>query len=130
MIRPLFIVAGLYDFLIGLTFLLFGPRLFEMANVPQPDHWAYIQFGSLMLMIFGAMFFAVARDPVANRNLIPYGMLLKVSYSSLATYYWVTTDCPTLFKPFAEIDAVMLVLFWLAYTSTASNGKSLRSVDT
>jgi hypothetical protein len=68
-----------------------------------------------MLVIFGLMFFAVARDPEANRNLIPYGMLLKLSYTSLAGYYWITTDCPMLFKPFAVIDAVMFVGFWMAY---------------
>jgi hypothetical protein len=33
----------------------------------------------------------------------------------LVLYYWVTSDCPTLFKPFAVIDAVMLVLFVPAY---------------
>jgi hypothetical protein len=114
-VRPLFVVAGLYDLVIGLTFLFFGPRLFETTGVPQPNHWAYIQFGSLLLMIFGAMFFAVAYDPAANRNLIPFGMLLKLSYTGLVAYYWATTDCPTLFKPFAVIDAVMLVLFYLAY---------------
>ena len=58
----------------------------------------------------------MAYDPVANRNLIPYGMLLKLSYTGLVTYYWVTTDCPLLFKPFAIIDAAMFVLFLLAYS--------------
>lgn len=116
MVRWLFVVAGLYDFVIGLAFLGFGPQLFEATGVPQPNHWAYIQFGSLLLMIFGTMFLAVARDPVANRNLIPYGMLLKLSYTGLAAYYWVTTGIPLLFQPFAVIDAVMLVLFYLAYS--------------
>ena len=115
LVSPLFVVAGLYDFLIGITFLFFGAKLFDAATVPQPNHWGYIQFGSLMLMIFGAMFFAVARDPVANRNLIPFGILLKLSYAGLAGYYWATTGCPTLFKPFVVIDAVMLILFWMAY---------------
>jgi hypothetical protein len=108
-------IAGLYDFGIGLVFLLFGSQLFDSAGVPQPNHWGYIQFGSLLLVVFGTMFFAVAYDPVANRNLIPYGMLLKLSYTGLVTYYWVTTDCPMLFKPFAVIDGVMFVLFFLAY---------------
>lgn len=120
-IRALFVIAGVYDFAIGLVFLLFGARLFEAAGVPQPNHWGYIQFGALMLMIFGAMFLAVARDPAGNRNLIPYGILLKLSYSALAGYYWATTDCPTLFKPFVVIDVVMLVLFWLAYSALAPN---------
>jgi len=68
-----------------------------------------------MLVIFGMMFFAVSYDPVANRNLIPYGMLLKLSYTGLVAYCWVKTDCPMLFKPFAIIDAVMFALFLLAY---------------
>src|SRR5436190_1091802 len=99
----------------GQTFLFFGPRLFDSAGVPQPNHWAYIQFGALILVVFGLMFFAVARDPVSNRNLIPFGMLLKLSYTGLVAYYWITTDCPLLFKPFAVIDGAMLVLFLLAY---------------
>lgn len=115
-IRILFVVAGAYDFLIGLTFLFFGEQLFEKAGVPQPDHWAYIQFGSLMLMIFGTMFVAIALDPKANRNLIPYGMMLKVAYVALCSYYWFTTDCPTLFKPFAVIDLIMLILFYVAFS--------------
>jgi hypothetical protein len=104
MIRLLFVIAGLYDFLIGLAFLFFGRQLFVATGVPQPSHWGYIQFGSLMLAIFGAMFFSIAYDPLANRKLIPYGMLLKLSYTGLICYYWVTTDCPLLFKPFAIID--------------------------
>jgi len=114
-IRLLFAVAGLYDFLIGLAFLLAGPQLFEAAGVPPPNHWGYAQFGSLMLIIFGMMFFAIAYDPVANRNLMPYGMLLKLSYICLVAYYWVAGDCPMLFKPFAVIDAAMLLLFLPAY---------------
>jgi hypothetical protein len=114
-VRLLFALAGAYDFLIGLAFLFFGPQIFHSTGVPHPNHWGYIQFGSLLLVIFGIMFFAVAYNPVANRNLIPYGMLLKLSYTGLVAYYWITTDCPLLFKPFAVIDAVMFVLFFLAY---------------
>ncbi len=121
-IRLLFGIAGAYDFVIGLVFLFFGPRLFDATGVPHPNHWGYIQFGSLLLVIFGTMFFAVAYDPAANRNLIPYGMLLKLSYTGLVAYYWVTTDCPLLFKPFAIIDGVMFVLFWLAYRTRLAPG--------
>jgi hypothetical protein len=123
-IQSLFYVAGLYDFLIGLAFLLFGVRLFDAAGVPQPDHWGYIQFGALMLMIFGMMFFAIARNPSANRQMIPYGILLKLSYSALAGYYWMTTDCPLLFKPFVVIDAIMLVLFVIAYKALSTNASA------
>ncbi len=114
-IRMLFAITGVYDLGIGVAFLFFGPQLFDFAGVPPPNHWGYIQFGCLMLGVFGLMFFAVAYDPVANRNLIPYGMLLKLSYTGLVAYYWATTDCPWLFKPFAIVDALMFVLFVVAY---------------
>jgi hypothetical protein len=113
--RLVFAAAGIYDLAIGITFLGFGAQLYDATGVPHPNHWSYIQFGALLLMIFGLMFFAIAADPVRNRNLIPYGILLKLAYVGLATFYWVTTGIPMLFKPFVIIDAVMLVLFVAAY---------------
>src|SRR2546421_2820371 len=89
-IRLLFVIAGVYDFVIGLAFLFFGPQLFDSTGVPHPNHWGYVQFGSLLLVIFGTMFFTVAYDPVANRNFMQYGMLLKLSYTGLVAYYWIT----------------------------------------
>src|SRR5207247_7279779 len=103
------------DLLLGAAFLLAGRQIFDAAEVPHPNHWGYVQFATLLLITFGIMFFAVAYDPVGNRNLMLYGMMLKASYAGLCAYYWITTDCPTMFKPFAIIDAVMLVLFLVAY---------------
>src|SRR5690242_14676940 len=113
-IRGLFWISGLYDFIIGLTFLFFGATLYEKAGIPAPNHWGYVQFTALLLMIFGCMFFAIARNPVANRNLIPFGILLKISYVGIVSFYWATGGVPMLFKPFVVIDAIMLVLFLLA----------------
>lgn len=125
-VRLLFGIAGVYNSAIGLVFLCFGPQVFDAAGVPYPNHWGYVQFASLLLIVFGVMFFAVAHDPTANRNLIPYGMLLKLSYAGLVAYYWVTTDCPLLFKPFAIIDGLMLLLFVLVYNRRHAPGDSPR----
>ena len=46
-------------------------------------------------------------------------MLLKLSYTGLVAYYWVATDLPFLFKPFAVVDALMFVLFVVAYRELA-----------
>ena len=119
LVRVVFLIAAVYDFVIGLVFLFFGPRLFDIAGVPHPNHWAYIHFPALLLMIFGTMFAVIARDPIGNRNLIVYGILLKICYSGLVGYYVATTGCPTLFQPFAAIDAVMCVLFVAAWRRVA-----------
>ena len=113
--RLLFLVAALYDFLIGLVFLTKGPSLFEWSGIPEPNHWGYVQFAALMLMIFGLMFVAVVVDPIGQRNLIRYGLLLKLSYCGLAIFYWTTSGLPNLFKPFVFIDAVMYGLFLASY---------------
>lgn len=116
----LFWIAGIYDFVIGIAFLTAGKQIFDWAGITHPNHWAYVQFSALLLMVFGAMFFAIANSPASNLNLIPFGILLKISYISIVGYYWATSGCPNLFKPFAIIDLVMLVLFVVAYRATAS----------
>lgn len=128
-IRVLFFVAGLYDFLIGLAFLACGVQLLKWAGIPAPNHWGYLQFAALQLLIFGTMFVDISRDPAGKRHLILYGLLLKVSYITLVGYYWARGECPLLFQPFAVIDAVMFVLFLWAYlgrdvqTAASPNGR-------
>jgi hypothetical protein len=114
-VRLLFALTGVYDFGIGLAFLTFGPRLFAAAGVTPPNHWGYVEFGALMLMTFGAVFFAVAARPAANRNLIPFGILFKLSYVGVVAYHWIAGDVPDLFKPFAVVDGAMVLLFVAAY---------------
>jgi len=126
----LFLVAGFYDFVVGVAFLFFGPKLFELTKTTPPNHWGYVQFASLMLIIFGLMFFAVAHAPIRNHNLILYGMLLKLSFVGVVVYYWATTDCPRMFKPFAVIDAVMFVLFAIAYRTRFITWSRPRSIGT
>ena len=116
-IRLLFMVSAAYDFVLGAAFLVSGPQLFDRFDVAAPDHWGYIHFCCLLLMIFGLMFLAVAVRPRANRNLIPFGMLLKIAYVGGAGYYWLNGGIPFVFKPFMFIDAVMLAGFVWAYFS-------------
>jgi hypothetical protein len=114
-IRALFAIAALYDGGLGLLFLIGGGAVFARYHVTPPNHWGYVQFPALLLIIFGLMFAAVAWKPGENRNLIPYGMLLKASYCSIVFYYWFTSGIPSLWKPFAVIDLVFLILFVLSY---------------
>ena len=114
-IRLIFVVAALSDILFGLGFLVAGPAIFEWAGIPAPNHWGSIHFAALMLMIFGLMFAAVAYDPVSQRNLIRYGLLLKLSYCGLVGYYCVISIVPSLFRICAIADAIFYVLFLVSY---------------
>jgi hypothetical protein len=115
-ISALYIVAGIYDGLLGAAFLIAWSALFRYFEVTPPNHPGYVQFPALLLIIFALMFFAVAVDPVRNRNLIPYGVLLKVAYCGTVFWYWFTQGIPNMWKPFAWIDLVFAILFvwsWL-----------------
>jgi len=114
-VRWLFGVAGLYDGLLGIAFLFAGQSIFVRFGVPPPNHWGYIQFPSLLLIAFALLFFQVAAAPEANRNLIPYGLMLKLSYSGVVVYYWLGEGVPTLWRPFALIDLVFAALFIWSY---------------
>lgn len=118
-ITVLFIVAALYDGILGVVFILAGGSVFAWYNVTPPNHFGYVQFPGALLIVFALMFLAVARNPVANRNLIPYGIMLKISYCGVVFYHWLRTGIPNMWKPFAVFDLVFLVLFIWAYAALA-----------
>jgi hypothetical protein len=111
----LFYVGFLYDAVLGAAFLWFGSRLFDWYQVPPPNHPGYIQFPAGLLLVFALMFLAVARNPLANRNLIPYGILLKVCYCAVVFGHWLTAGIPGMWKPWAILDLAFALLFLWAY---------------
>ncbi len=115
LIPPLFIVAAIYDGLLGAVFLLGGSAVFEWFAVEPPNHLGYVQFSAALLMIFAVMFMAIARNSVKNRGLILYGILLKVSYCGVVLYHWVAAGIPGMWKPFCIFDLVFLGLFVWAW---------------
>ena len=110
-IKPLFLVAALYDGVLGLAFLIAPEEIFTMYEVIPPNHLAYVQFPAMLLIIFAIIFFRIAMDPLRNRELILYGCALKVSYCSLAFVYDMTTGISPMWIPWAWADLVFLVLF-------------------
>ncbi len=46
----------------------------------------------------------------------PFGTEWFFGTVGVVIYYWVTTELPWVWKPFAVADVVFLALFWWAYT--------------
>jgi hypothetical protein len=114
-ISALFWVAAVYDGVLGIVFLLDPGLAFRWLNVTPPNHFGYVQFPAALLLVFAAMFVAIARRPVENAALIPYGMFLKVAYCGVVFRYWLAQDIPTMWKPFAVADLAFLLLFVWAW---------------
>jgi hypothetical protein len=113
-VKWLFLFSGFYDGLVGLVFFVAGFQIFDFFYVTRPNHIGYLQFPALLLVIFGIMFLRIASDPVRFRELIWYGVGLKLAYSGLVFYYYFTTGIPFMWIPFAILDVVFLGLYLLS----------------
>jgi len=113
--KPLFYIAALYDGLLALLFLFFWRDVFAHFNITPPNHPGYVQFPALLLIIFGLLFLQIARDPAANRDLIVYGILLKIAYSGTVFWHHFTGGVPSMWIWWAWADVAFLVLFVVAW---------------
>ncbi len=118
MVKGLFVIAAIYDGVLGLLFLFFPGLAFEMFEVTAPNHFGYVQFPAILLLIFAAMFWRVAQDPIPNRFIMLYGVALKTGYSGLVFYYMLTTGVPQMWVPWAWADLVFLALFLISWNYT------------
>ena len=114
-IKPLFVIAALYDGILGLAFILTPASIFAMYAVEPPNHMGYVQFPAMLLILFAIMFYRVAMDPVRNREFILYGCGLKITYCSLVLVYGITTGVPSMWIPWAWADFVFLILFAISW---------------
>lgn len=111
LVRVLYAVAALYDGLLGLAFIICAPQIFLMAGITPPNHWGYVHFAAGVLVIFGWMFLRICLRPVEERNLILYGILLKVCYVATVCWHWYQGGVPDLWKWFAGADTLFTLLF-------------------
>jgi hypothetical protein len=110
-VRLTFGLSAVYDGVLGAVFLASPLWIFERFSVTPPNHAGYVQFPALLLIVFAVMFARITINPIANKNLILYGILLKLSYCGVVFGYWFTTDVPVIWKPFAVCDFIFLIAF-------------------
>ena len=114
-IKLLFLISGIYDALLGVSFLLFGAEIFRLANITPPNHMGYVQFPALLLILFGIIFLSIAKDPDRRREWILFGMGLKASYFGLVFWHELLGDIPKLWIPWAWADLIFFLLFLAAW---------------
>ena len=107
--------SAAYDGTLGLVFLIFPLSIYNWYEITPPNHVGYVHFPAALLIVFAIMFINIARQPLHNRNLIPYGILLKLSYCSVVFGHWFTTGIPDMWKSFAIVDLIFGVVFVWTY---------------
>jgi hypothetical protein len=125
-VRPLFVIAALYDLVLGLVFTFAFRGIYSRFGIALPNHDAYVQLPGMLIAIFGLGFWFVAQDPVRQRTIIVLGVLLKLAFSGVVFYHRLFHSIPDMWVPFAVIDLLFMVGFLAALRGLPAGGNVAR----
>ena len=112
--RGLFLVAAIYDSVLGIVFTFFGGWAFDLLGIrDKMPGGGYIPLLGAFLFVIGVGYFLIYRgDLDRNWDLIAVGTLYKFAYASIAFVFWAIGEIPhVLFAAlFGVADGVLLVL--------------------
>jgi len=110
--KPFFLVAAVYDAILGAAFFLFYQPLFHALSISLPNNTSYIHITAAYVFVQGLSYWFVYRNPVGNVDIVKVGIVYKVIYSGLAFYYLAIGQLlSSIFAWLGVVDVVFLVLF-------------------
>jgi hypothetical protein len=112
--RTFFLVAAIYDIVLGVAFfVLYGP-LFSALGIELPNNTSYIHLTAAFVFTQGLGYWFVYQDPAANLGIVKLGVVYKAIFSGLAFYYLAIGELlHPVFIVFGVADLLFLVGFWL-----------------
>jgi hypothetical protein len=127
--RSLFLIAAVYDVLLGITFTFFPARAFATLGISEklPAFGGYLMLLGAFVLVIGFAYFLISRgDLRRNLDLILVGALYKLAYSTTAFYYWSQGNLPHIAFAalFGVADAVFFALMAECYWSLKQEPKS------
>ena len=119
--RIFFLVAALYDMILGVAFVVFGEQILGAIDMELPPHIAYIQLAAVFIFVQGFSYLLPFLDPLGNLGIVRVGVVYKVAYAGLALWYLAIGALPSVFFiPWAIIDLGFLVGFVLFLRAAGS----------
>lgn len=110
--RGLFLVAALYDLVLGAAFLLLYPPIYGILGIPLPTEPAYLQASAAFVLVQGIMYLLVYRNMMRNVDLVLVGAIYKGAYALVAFYNGAMGTLPhPIFLVFGALDVVFLIFF-------------------
>jgi len=109
--KGLFLVAAIYDFVLGILFFFFYEPIYAYFNITLPVYPMYLQMAAAFVIAMGVGYYFVYTNLYRNIDLVKLGVVYKLAYSGVTTYFYFTNLANIVFFWFAIIDAIFLVLF-------------------
>jgi len=110
--RILFLIAALYDFILGFVFFAFLRFFFEdLFRIPYPLYPAFFQAAAAFVFVMGVGFYFVYRNMYRNIDIVKVGIVFKLFYTGLAFYHVFVKGMPWIFSVFGFLDLIFIVFF-------------------
>ena len=110
--RNLFLIAALYDFILGFCFFAFWQFIFDhILKIPHPNYPAFYQAAAAFIFNMGIGFYFVYLNMYRNIDIVKVGIFFKLFYTGLAFYYVVVENMPWIFSVFGFLDLIFIVFF-------------------
>lgn len=121
--RTFFLVAALYDLILGAVFFVFYGPIFTLLDAALPNSTSYIHLMAGFVFVQGVGYWFVYRNMLRNVDIVKLGVVYKAVYSLVTFYYLLIGQLPDpLFASFAVFDVLFLmgfVRFLMLVRSTA-----------
>lgn len=112
--RTFFLVAAIYDIVLGVGFFLLYAPLFSALGIELPNNTSYIHLTAAFVFTQGLGYWFVYQDPTANAGIVKLGIVYKAIFSGLAFYYLAIGELlHPAFLVFGVADLLFLIGFWL-----------------
>lgn len=109
--KALFLIAALYDFILGILFFFFYKPIFLYFNIDIPVNPIYLQMAAAFVIAMGVGYYFIFLNLYRNIDLVKLGIVYKVVYTGLVSYFYLINLADIVFFLFAITDAIFLVLF-------------------
>ena len=113
--RGLFLIAAIYDLILGILFTFFYRDAFEFIGISEklPEFGAYLSLIGAFLFVIGVAYYLIYRgDLQKNRDLILIGALYKLAYCAIVFFYFAIGEVPHMIflSLFGVVDLIMFIL--------------------
>ena len=104
-----FTVVGVYDILLGLSFIIFYRAIYRALGIALPNHPGYIFVPALFVMCGGFGEFLIARNPLRNVDLVLIRLLMKLTFAGAVIYCYFSVGIPMVFLAIAGLSIIGVV---------------------
>ncbi len=114
--RKIFLIAAIYDFILGIAFFFFYEQIFNYFSITIPVYPMYLQMAAAFVIAMGVGYYYIYTNIYRNIDLVKLGVVYKLFYSGLTGYFYFAGLANVIFFWFAVFDLVFLALFiWFLF---------------